>query len=216
MYTDSSPDCPSTCRVVCLSVPELVLCSGFRRNQQSGITLIELLMFIVIVSVGVAGILSVMNVTTRYSEDPLQRKQAVAIAESMLEEIRLQPFTYCAPSDANALTATNVGGCAGVPGISSEDVLPAFSRVSNLSRREADNVADYNNFSMSPIRDVQGTLIEGLASYSVTVTIQQVGDTLTPSLPKNDVLQIDVRVVSSNTDLSLTGYRFRYAPNAIP
>ncbi len=55
--------------------------------RQKGISLIELIMFIVIVSVGIAGILSVMNVTTKASADPLLRKQALAIAESLLEEI---------------------------------------------------------------------------------------------------------------------------------
>ena len=187
-----------------------------RPDQQKGISLIELIMFIVIVSVGIAGILSVMNITTKNSEDPVQRKQALAIAESMLEEISLQPFTYCAPSDANALTANSVGDCAGVPGIPSEDVLPSTSRVSNVARREADNVADYNNFSMSPILDITGTPITGLASYSVSVAIKQVGDTLAPAVTKNDALQIDVRAVSGSADITVTGYRFRYAPNAVP
>ena len=187
-----------------------------RPDQQKGISLIELIMFIVIVSVGIAGILSVMNITTKNSEDPVQRKQALAIAESMLEEISVQPFTYCAPSDANALTAKSVGDCAGVSGIPNEDNLPSTSRVSNVARREADNVADYNNFSMSPILDITGAPIAGLASYSVSVAIKQVGDTLAPAMTKNDVLQIDVRAVSGSADIKVTGYRFRYAPNAVP
>ena len=173
-------------------------------------------MFMVIVGVGIAGILSIMNITTQHSEDPVQRKQALAIAESMLEEISLQPFTYCAPTDANALTAASVGDCAGVPGIPSEDVLPSTSRVSNSAARDANNVADYNNFAMTSIRDIEGTLIAGLASYSVSVAIKQVGDTLTPAVSKNDALQIDVRAISGNTNILITGYRFRYAPNAVP
>ncbi|QRX82841.1 prepilin-type N-terminal cleavage/methylation domain-containing protein [Glaciimonas sp. PAMC28666] len=185
-------------------------------DRQKGVSLIELIMFMVIVGVGIAGILSVMNITTQHSEDPVQRKQALAIAEGMLEEVSLQPFTYCAPTDANALTATSVANCAGVAGIPSEDVLPSTSRVSNNGPRDANNVADYNNFSMTPILDVGGTQIAGLASYSVSVVITQVGDTLTPAMTKNDVLQIDVRAVSGHTNILITGYRFRYAPNAIP
>ena len=182
--------------------------------RQRGISLIELIMFIVIVSVGIAGILSVMNVTTKASADPLIRKQALAIAESLLEEIELQPFTYCAPDDANALTAASAAGCA-VPA-ASEDALPATARVSNVAQRNAANVADYNNFSMTPIRDISGTQIAGLEAYSASVAIKQVGDTLVPAVAKNDALQIDVRVVSGDTDITVTGYRFRYAPNAVP
>ncbi|MEO8407662.1 MAG: prepilin-type N-terminal cleavage/methylation domain-containing protein [Oxalobacteraceae bacterium] len=193
------------------------MCTRHRqKHRQKGISLIELIMFIVIVSVGIAGILSVMNVTTKNSADPLIRKQALAIAESMLEEIALQPFTYCDPDDANALTATGVADCAGVPGIANEDALPAAARVSAVAQRNAANVADYNNFSMTPIRDISGTAIAGLDAYSVSVAINQVGDTFVPAVAKNDVLQVDVTVVSGNTDITVTAYRFRYAPNAVP
>lgn len=185
------------------------------KYRQKGISLIELIMFIVIVSVGIAGILSVMNVTTKNSADPLLRKQALAIAESLLEEIELQPFTYCAPADDNALTAGSAADCA--EPTNSEDVLPAAARVSNTAQRDAANVADYNNFSMTQIRNISGTLIDGLAAYSVSVAINQVGDTFVPAVAKNDVLQIDVRVQGpADTDITLTGYRFRYAPNAVP
>jgi MSHA pilin protein MshD len=54
---------------------------------QRGSTLIELLFFIVVVSVGVVGILSVMNTTVRFSAEPMARKQAMVLAESILEEI---------------------------------------------------------------------------------------------------------------------------------
>ena len=183
----------------------------FTPRRQAGLSLIELVMFIVIVGVAVAGVLSVMNVTTRHSADPMIRKQAQAIAESLLEEIELQPFTYCFPTDPLALTASSAGLCTGgVAG--SEDTLPATARVSNP--RNANNVSDYTNFSMSPIVDISGSPITGLGAYTATVSITQAGATFT--LPAENVLQIDVRVVSGNTDITLTGYRFRYAPNAVP
>ena len=181
------------------------------RTRQSGLSLIELVMFIVIVGVAVAGVLSVMNVTTQHSADPMVRKQALAIAESLLEEIELQPFTYCFPTDPLALTASSANGCTGgVAG--SEDTLPAAARVS--SPRNANNVSDYMNFSMSPIVDITGSSITGLGAYTASVSISQAGATF--SLPVAEVLQIDVRVVSGNTDITLTGYRFRYAPKAVP
>ena len=62
-------------------------------TKQRGTSLIELIMFIVIVSVALAGILLVMNVTTKGSADPLIHKQALAAAESLLEEIQLQDFS---------------------------------------------------------------------------------------------------------------------------
>jgi MSHA pilin protein MshD len=59
---------------------------------QRGFTLIELIIFIVVVSAGLAGILSVMNTVVKSSADPLVRKQAVALADSVLEEIMLKNY----------------------------------------------------------------------------------------------------------------------------
>lgn len=61
--------------------------------SQRGFTLIELIIFIVVVGVGMAGILSVMNTAVKSSADPMLRKQSIAIAESMLEEILLKEYT---------------------------------------------------------------------------------------------------------------------------
>ncbi|MDP9109536.1 MAG: type II secretion system protein [Pseudomonadota bacterium] len=187
-----------------MSIPD------FRSRRTRGISLIELVMFIVIVGLAVAGVLLVMNVTTQNSADPMIRKQAIASAESLLEEVELQPFTYCFPTDANASTAGSSAGCASAA--NSEDTLPASARVT--SPRSANNVSDYTNFSMSPIVDITGSAIAGLSNYTATVKIAQAGASF--ALPAAEVLQIDVRVVSGNTDVTVTGYRFRYAPNAVP
>src|SRR5436190_9037195 len=85
-------------------------------SRHSGISLIELILFIVIVSVAVAGVLLAFRLSVQKSADPLVRKQAIAVAESLLEEVQLMPFTFCDPNDANARTATGAfvgaGGCA--------------------------------------------------------------------------------------------------------
>jgi MSHA pilin protein MshD len=71
---------------------------------QRGSTLIELLFFIVVVSVGVVGILSVMNTTVRFSAEPMARKQAMVLAESILEEIVQKDYVdRDAASDVPAL-----------------------------------------------------------------------------------------------------------------
>jgi MSHA pilin protein MshD len=60
--------------------------------RQRGFTLIELIIFIVVVAAGLAGILSVMNTVVKSSADPMIRKQAAALAESVLEEIMLKNY----------------------------------------------------------------------------------------------------------------------------
>lgn len=178
-------------------------------KRQTGISLVELIMFIVIVGIGVTGILSVMNVTTRASADPMVRKQALAVAEALLEEIELQPFTFCDPDDANAATATSTAGCA-----ATAEAMGPEAGETRYAAPLFDNVNDYHGFTMSPIVDMTNSTIAGLGGYTATVNITQAGNTF--ALTNPEVLQIDVRVQSANTDITLTGYRFRYAPNALP
>ena len=76
-----------------------------RSTVQRGISLIEQIVFIIIISVGVIGLVSVMNPAIRASAAPILTKQLVAIAESLLNEVMHQPFTWCDPDDAAASTA---------------------------------------------------------------------------------------------------------------
>ena len=57
------------------------------QRRERGFSLVELIFFIVVVSVGLAGVLKVMDVSVKSSADPMVRKQAVALAESILEEV---------------------------------------------------------------------------------------------------------------------------------
>ena len=56
-------------------------------RQHRGFTLIEVIIFIVVVGAGLAGILAVSTNAVKGSADPMVRKQAMALADSILEEI---------------------------------------------------------------------------------------------------------------------------------
>jgi MSHA pilin protein MshD len=173
------------------------------RRQQSGVTLIELIVFIVIISVALVGILSVMNVTNKGSADPMQRKQAIAIAESLLEEIEMQPFTFCDPDDPNAATAKSTADCTVVQG------LNKTAGESRTGATRFDNVGDYQSYdtTLTGIVDIQGNVIAGLGNFTASVSLSNPNG-------NPDIIQIDVRVQSAPTDITLTGYRYRYAPRA--
>lgn len=175
--------------------------------RQSGLSLIELVIFIVIVSVGIAGILSVMNITTSASADPMLRKQALSIAESLMEEIQMQPFTFCDPDDTATETANSAADCTSAS--TDEEIGPEGE-----ARNGAvpfDNVNDYHNYAANPVANINGTAIPG---YAASVTITQVGAGTIPLANAGAALQINVRVTGpAGTDVSLTGYRTRYAPN---
>lgn len=166
-------------------------------------------MFIAIISVGLAGILGVMNYMTRASADPLPQKQALAIAEAYLEEVLAMPFTYCDPDDANAATAQDATGCASlIEGMGPE---PGETRGSGTT--PFDNVNDYNGLAGVPA-SVDGTAIGGLGSYNVAVAVTSEA---LAALPASVSLRVRVTVTGPNgVSVALDGYRTRYAPNALP
>lgn len=180
-------------------------------SSERGISLIELIMFIVIVGIALAGILLVMNTTTRGSANPLIYKQALAIAESMLEEVELMPFTFCDPDDAAAATANSLGECATQEGIGTEGGEGRYAAP------QFDNVSDYHGFTMAPgaILDIAGNNT-GVAGYTLNaIQITEVGGVL--GLPASDALQIAVSVTGpGGVVVRVDGIRTRYSPRALP
>lgn len=62
-------------------------------GTQRGATLVELIVSIVVISVGLAGVLIAINRNVSSSADPMIQHQTVAIAEAYLEEILTKNFT---------------------------------------------------------------------------------------------------------------------------
>ena len=180
-----------------------------RRQRERGVTLIELVLFIVIVGLASAAILGVMSLTTQHSADPQLRKQALAIAEGMLEEIQLARFTYCDPQDPAAETAANPAGCA-IPEVAGQEAGGAG--------RPFDNVNDYvgaYGAATDYKTDAQGAAWAAGSpqAYVASVTITPVA---LNGLPATEGLHIRVVVPYADQQVVLDGYRVRYAPNSIP
>jgi MSHA pilin protein MshD len=192
-------------------------------SRQRGVSLVELIIFIVVVGVAVLGVVGALRLGTSASADPMVQKQALSIAEALLEEVQLQPFTYCDPDDANAAAAIDATQCTGgANGPNDENRLPLGpegTEARGSTTTPFDNVSDYNGLSLpSPpgITGIDGTGVAGLEAYSATIAVtnQALG-----VVPASDALLIRVTVngpPGTNTTVVLDGYRVRYAPNALP
>jgi MSHA pilin protein MshD len=195
------------------------------RQRSAGLGLIELILFIAIVGAALAGVLVVYDRTVRSSADPLVRKQAIAIAESLLNEVLAQPFSYCDPQDpANdpAAPPTSTAACTGGAAASEDSgggpLGPQPASESRFSATDPfDNVADYAGYAMNSgiySLDNGATPIAGLGAYSASVTITRAGTSL--GLPSDaEALRIDVLVSGLGETITLTGYRLRHSPAAI-
>jgi MSHA pilin protein MshD len=195
-------------------------------TRSRGVTLMELIVFIVIVGVALAGVFGAFNTMTRGSADPQVRKQVLAIAESLMEEIMLMPFTYCDPDDPAASTATGTGSCTRIETIGLDTAFAPYqtsdeTRYSTTAR--FDNVNDYHDFKMGIAHGSAGiysisdgtTKIPGLDDYSVIVSI--VDGSAALSLGAGEALRVTVTAShTSGVSISLDGYRARYAPTTLP
>lgn len=198
------------------------MCSATSRRS-AGMSLIEVVVFIVVLGIGIAGTVILYGKVTEASVDPMVRKQALSIAASLLEEIELRAFTYCDPDEpavftATAATTAQCGGVAShVEAIGPETFSPPGTEDRYDQTKPFDNVNDYHGFSMSGsnIKGADGSTVAGLAGYTVgPVTVVNAGADF--AVTADEVLLITVPVSHAGTGItvSLQGYRFRYAPRS--
>jgi len=152
------------------------------RQRQRGFTLVEMIVAIVVIGVGLAGLMMAFATATRGSADPLMQAQMLAIAEELMEEIQLKPF------DAAAGTAP--AGCA----------RDTFTRI-----------GDYHGYAATTqVCSVEGVVDSELTSagyrYSITVVPAALG-----SVASTDARRITITVTRGSDSLRLVGWRTHYA-----
>jgi MSHA pilin protein MshD len=173
--------------------------------RQTGLTLIELIIFIVIVSVGIVGILMVLDVTVQRSSDPLVQKQAQALAEGLLDEIQTGYFAFCDGTDTNLKYGKTAADCA-------SGSLDTYG-VKADEDRPYDSVIHYATGDGVPTPlafDLPGESISGPSGYISMVTIKSaaLGD-----IPAVDTLLINVTVTGPNGVSAVAeGFRTRQVP----
>ena len=155
------------------------------RPARAGFTLPELIIAIVVISVGLAGVLLAFRVAVKGSADPLIHKQMLAIAEEMMAEIGLKPFSPPGHTGGSA-------GCAARDGFVSLD--------------------DYNGYACAGIRPIDDheSPIPALGAYGIAVAVTKPAAAWN-DIPADDVRRIEVRVTNGGETLRLAGWRTNWA-----
>lgn len=194
--------------------------------RQAGLTMIELILFIIIVSVAVAAVLATFSKLNSRSADPFLRKQAMLRAESLLEEVSQAHFTFCHPDDANAETATSGAGCAGTAeaaGHPAGETRPYFNindYVNSYGVPASFTAGDTSPFGTS-VTDVTGApmLPAGFGARVTVTPVAAFGPAGLQIGAAGEVLLIAVEVRYGDNyaeKVVLERYRTRYAPNSMP
>jgi MSHA pilin protein MshD len=112
-------------------------------RRQRGFTMVEMILAIVIIGVGLAGVMLAFSTAVGRSADPVIQQQMLAIAEELIEEVQLKPY---------AVSANNApAGCA---------------------RDTYNDVSDYHGYATSgQVCTVDGTAVAGLSGYSVGIAV---------------------------------------------
>ena len=199
------------------------------RRSARGFTLIDVLVLIVLVGTVAGSFTLLFGKLAAQSAQSLRDRQALALAQSLLAEVRSMPFTYCDPNDARAALATGafVGGTGCATTVDGLGPEAGESRYTAANR--FDGVSDYRGLSMpgvgcaGGICDITGTLLNpagGMLSgcqASVAMAAQALpGLAALDANGRPQALRIVVTVrCPSASDIVLEGLRVRHAPNRI-
>jgi len=185
------------------------------RRREAGVTMIELIVFIMVIGIAVIALLGVLSLTTSNSADPLRRKQALMIAESLLEEVQLAKFTFCQPTDNNVETALNAAGCTNglAENWGAEGTTRPHDNINDYATVANQPAAAFNNAN-NVLVDTNGTAMPAGYAATVTITPQTLEGVGTAGASADtEVLRIRVTVSYDKDQIVLDGFRMRYAPN---
>jgi len=160
------------------------------KRRQQGMTLVELVIAIVVVSIAVTSVMGAMATIGGRSADPIVLMQAQAIAESYMDEITAKAYTL---PDANPT-------CTGP--------FPTTK-----TRATFTLVCDYQGLNDAVPYNSNGDNIAELGAYTVAVAITKVPNTveiIPVTDPILDAVKIAVTVTSPKGPYTLVGYRTRY------
>ncbi|WP_148861648.1 type IV pilus modification PilV family protein [Marinobacter fonticola] len=126
-------------------------------RRQSGATLVELVMTIVIISIAVAGVVGAFATIAGRSADPLNQTRAVELAQLYLDEILAKKYDELTPEGG---VPPYTGGC----NINTDEV----------DRADFDDVDDYHNLTDNPPKSPV-TNIAGYSGFQVAVSVACAG-----------------------------------------
>lgn len=118
-------------------------------KRAHGISMIELIIFILVMAIAFAGVMSVFVSTQSYSADPMIKIKTVELAQSLMEEILLKTYDERTPVGGGCvdnMVSTRCGPAANIPDADAP-TNAAFGPEPGETRQRFDDVDDYHNLA---------------------------------------------------------------------
>lgn len=194
-------------------------------SKRNGFTLIETLIFIIVVGIGVAGIAQLFVTNVQESATPLVRERSSALSKALMDEIMAKRWDEntplgggCVETGSNSCTnycsalsdaQCNHSKCSLTAPGNCEPAADAATPLGpeETDRSEWDDLDDYHGYSPATPQDLDGNDLTQYNGYSVSVTVQP-PPAAWNGVPAADVRRIEVDITSpSGETYTLISYR---------
>jgi MSHA pilin protein MshD len=201
-------------------------------RPQRGVSLVELIIFIVVVGTALAGVVSMLNIGVAHSADPMIQKQMQTIAEGLLDEIDQMPFSACDPVSNTNPSASTTTQCSpatswqqlGYP-LAGASPRSSFNNLGNYCGNVGPNAATCSALTLgsssTAMPDLTGSSAGSPVGYWATVTLtpealwgissSSTAATAAAAAAMN-ALRVTVVVHFGNDSLTMETYRTRWSP----
>lgn len=137
--------------------------------RQQGVTLIELVISIVILSIAMVAVMNSFSFTMKHSADPLWRNKSLKLAQLYLDEILAKNYDHSTPVGGVPVVAN--------PSCSAADLGPDTGE----TRANFNDVDDYDGLTDAPPVSLTAGLHTSYSDYSVSVSVECDGATVSAS-----------------------------------
>jgi len=175
----------------------------FNSRLQSGVTLVELVISIVILSIAMVAVMNSFSVSINQSADPLWRNKSMKLAQLYLDEILAKKYDDSTP-------------LGGLPVEANPDCGSLGPDPGEATRADYNDVDDYDGTS-GPPEDIDGNSLDSsYDSYRVGVTVTCDGNTVdtedtSGSVANNHGKKIEVTVTPpGQTAMVFSVYKGNY------
>ncbi|MCW8901621.1 MAG: hypothetical protein OQK75_03465 [Gammaproteobacteria bacterium] len=115
-------------------------------DSQSGLSLIEAIIFILIISIGLTGIISVYLYTTKHSADTMLSLKTVELSQALMDEILSKGYDENTPVGGGCVAGFVATNCSSST-LAQATVIGSFGPNPGETRSRFDDIDDYHNLA---------------------------------------------------------------------